>query len=120
MNTLPQPSIKSLFFSCIASLLLAIIILLVAVLPAEFNIDPTGLGNKMGLTVLSQTADNADKASVVSCPEAKIASSNQATETTENASDWQNSVVITVPPRKGLEYKLHIQNLEYKNKDITP
>ncbi len=112
MNTLPQPSIKSLFFSCIASLLLAIIILLVAILPAEFNIDPTGLGNKMGLTVLSQTADNADKASVVSCPEAKIASSSQANKATAKVSEWQDTVVITVPAKKGLEYKFYINKGE--------
>lgn len=112
MNTLPQPSLKSLLFSCIASILLAILILLIAVLPAEFNIDPTGLGHKLGLTVLSQSTDNSGNASIVSCPEPENLSSNQATETTATASEWQDSVVITVPARKGLEYKFYINKGE--------
>lgn len=103
MNTLPTPSIKSLIFSCIASLILATIILLIAVLPAEYNIDPTGLGNKLGLTVLAQSSDEAVKASVISCPDA-AKTTGQQTE----PNGWQDSVMITVPAKKGLEYKFHI------------
>jgi hypothetical protein len=116
MNTLPQPSIKSLLFSCLASIILAIIILLVAVLPAEFNIDPTGLGEKMGLTVLSQTADSSAKPSFVSCPEPENTStshaSNKPADSKAVISEWKNSVFITVPPKKGLEYKFYIQKGE--------
>lgn len=93
MNTIPQPSVKSLIVACLLSTLLAIIILLVAVLPAEFNIDPTGLGRKLGLTVLSQTADATIKPSAISC---------------SDESEWKDTVIITLPPKKGLEYKFTI------------
>ena len=103
MNTIPHPSAKSLIWSCISSILLAIIILVIAVLPAEYNIDPTGLGKTLGLTVLSQTDNDSRKASVISCPET-------AGLTPENAStlEWKDTVVITVPANKGLEYKFYI------------
>ncbi|MCK5190205.1 MAG: hypothetical protein KAR12_09150 [Methylococcales bacterium] len=103
MNTIPHPSTKSLIWSCISSVLLAIIILIIAVLPAEYNIDPTGLGKTLGLTVLSQTEGDNSKASVISCPEtAGVTAKN--TDTLE----WRDTVVITVPANKGLEYKFYI------------
>jgi hypothetical protein len=89
MNTIPEPSIKSLLLSCVFAILLAMVIFVVAVLPAEFNIDPTGLGKKLGLGVLSQTA-NSVKPSAISC---------------SDESGWNDTVVITLPANKGLEYK---------------
>ena len=100
MNTIPQPSTKSLIWLCISSFLLAMILLIIAVLPAEYNIDPTGLGEKLGLTVLSQSAGHTAKASVISCP-----------EQTPSA-EWQDTVVIHVPAKKGVEYKFYIQKDE--------
>jgi len=103
MNTLPKASIKSLVISCVVSIVLAIFILLIAVLPAEFNIDPTGFGKKLGLTVLAQTDAEVEKPAVVTCPETTQSIDGQ-TETVE----WPDSVMITVPARKGLEYKFHV------------
>lgn len=103
MNTIPHPSVKSLIWSCISSVLIAMIIFVIAVLPAEFNIDPTGLGKTLGLTVLSQTADDATKASVISCPE-----TTELTTENPNTQKWKDTVIITVPANKGLEYKLYI------------
>jgi len=108
MNTLPTASIKSLIFSCIASFLLAVIILLIAVLPAEYNIDPTGLGEKFGLTVLAQTHEEATiEPAVISCPDPE-----KTTTDKEEVNVWQDSVMITVPPKKGLEYKFHVNRGE--------
>jgi len=103
MNTIPHPSAKSLIWSCISSVLLAIIILVIAVLPAEYNIDPTGMGKTLGLTVLSQTDDASTKASVISCPE----TAGLKPENTDTLK-WTDTVVITVPANKGLEYKFYI------------
>lgn len=125
MNTIPQPSIKSLIWSSISSFVLGSIILIVAVLPAEFNIDPTGLGEKLGLTVLSKTVETIDKPMVVSCPEMSITPLENETETTKLIDDslehgnalnhpepWKDIVVISIPPRKGLEYKFYISKGE--------
>ena len=47
------PSSKSLIRATLISVVAAIIILLVAILPAEYGVDPTGLGGAMGLTELN-------------------------------------------------------------------
>lgn len=50
------PSLKKLAFAVLISLGVAAIVLVVAVLPAEYGIDPTGLGEVLGLVVLSEPA----------------------------------------------------------------
>ncbi len=115
MNTIPQPSIKSLILSCLFSILLAIVLLVLAVLPAEFNIDPTGLGKAMGLTVLSQSNDSTLVPTAIICPEIE-AITNDSVKQKAKSSQWQDSVLITVPADKGLEYKFHLikgENLEF-------
>lgn len=111
MNTIPTPSIKSLIFSCISSIILAAIILLVAVLPAEFNIDPTGLGGKFGLTVLAANGseDGTVQPVVISCPSDDI---KQTATQKSSENMWQDSVMIAVPAKKGLEYKFYIKKGE--------
>ena len=115
MDIIPQPTIKSLLLSCLFSIILAIIILLVAVLPAEFNIDPTGLGKTMGLTVLSQENNNTAKPTVISCPDIAEPTPHSVKQESQTQ-EWQDSVLITVPAYKGLEYKFHIvkgEDLEF-------
>ena len=102
MNSIPQASIKSLLLSCLFSIVLAIIILLVAVLPAEYNIDLTGLGKKLGLTVLAQTSNSEPHVDVNTCVDSDSL----------DQSAWDDSVKITIPPNKGLEYKFHINKDE--------
>ena len=94
------PSVKSLVVACVAASFLAGVILTVAVLPAEYGIDPTGLGQKMGLTALAKTTQASQDVAAVSCA--------PANSTDANASQWQDSVQITVPAGKGLEYKFHL------------
>ncbi len=116
MNSIPQPSIKSLIWALFTSILLALVIFVVAVLPAEFNIDPTGLGKKMGLTVLSKAVDSSVKPSAISCPEADIQIIDNDSAKSENSqtqtSKWKDTVSINIPPKKGLEYKFHIRKGE--------
>lgn len=52
----PTPSGKKLALSVIWALVVAAIVLVVAVLPAEYGIDPTGLGRVMGLNELNAPA----------------------------------------------------------------
>jgi hypothetical protein len=54
-----EPSMKRLAIATIFALVLAGIILVVAVLPAEYGIDPLGTGAALGLTALSEGADQA-------------------------------------------------------------
>ena len=56
MNQAPMPSGKKLLFACGSSLLLASVLLLLVILPAEYGIDPTGFGRMSGLSNLAAPA----------------------------------------------------------------
>lgn len=98
----PVQSLKTLIISMACAILLAFFILIAFVGPAEYGIDPTGLGKKLGLTELAQPTQVNTKA-VLACPVGK------------QQSDWQDIVIITVPAKSGLEYKFYIQ----KGEEIT-
>ena len=71
--------------------LLAAVVLVIAILPAEYGIDPTGIGKAVGLTSLGNTEGPAID--------------------TPGATDLafrEDTANITVPAGKGLEYKFHI------------
>jgi hypothetical protein len=82
---------------------IAVITLVVFILPAEYNIDPTGLGEKIGLTIL---AKNLSQKSPV------IAVNGQ--NSVEERSD---TVEVIVPAGRGVEYKFQLdsqQTMKYK------
>ncbi|NRA60891.1 MAG: hypothetical protein HRU25_08245 [Psychrobium sp.] len=79
---------QSLLTSTIVALLIAIVALVLFILPAEYNIDPTGVGEKLGLTVFNGQG----KETVA--PKIDVADSQPG------------SVTITVPAGRGIEYKL--------------
>jgi len=54
-NTHPLPTLPQLLKATGIAVLVAAAILITTVLPAEFGIDPTGMGKAMGLTSLSAT-----------------------------------------------------------------
>ena len=120
----PVPSLKSLIIASIFATLLATLILISAVLPAEYGIDPTGLGKMMGLTALSAQTKATSQPLAITCPvlppQAAEVSSQDQKQAANQASDstgttqkqpqpqWQDSVKIMVPAGKGLEYKFHL------------
>jgi len=93
LDSLVQSTATLTWASAFAALL-ASITLLVAILPAEYGIDPTGIGKLMGLTTLASIETHNNDMS-----------SAKATQAIEYRED---SVNITVPAGKGLEYKLHL------------
>jgi len=128
----PVQSLKSLIIATASATLLATLILISAVLPAEYGIDPTGLGKMMGLTALSAQTKAASQSLAITCPvlppqPAEISGQdqnhtvNKSTGSTETAKkeqlpQWQDSVKIMVPAGEGLEYKFHLAkgaSLEY-------
>ncbi|WP_432470312.1 hypothetical protein [Amphritea sp. HPY] len=93
MNQLTPPiaSAATLIKACISAISLAAVVLTVAILPAEYNIDPTGLGKAMGLTSLASVEPI------------------KSAVTAAKVSYQSDTVSIEVPPMSGLEYKLHLQ-----------
>ena len=91
----PPPSTTTLIRSSIIATLSAALALTVAILPAEYGIDPTGIGKTLGLTALSST-DNSDQ-------------NQQAANTLSAIGIQEDTVNITVPANDGLEYKFYIK-----------
>ncbi len=90
----PIQSVKTLVLASVCATLLASILLVTAVLPAEYGIDPTGLGKKMGLTTLAASSENIIDPMGSSCK--------------EQLTQWADSTTIVVPSHSGLEYKFHL------------
>ena len=102
-NNVPVQSLKTLILSLISAVLLAFFILIAFVGPAEYGIDPIGLGKALGLTALAPVETPAHEKSVISCPVG------------EQLADWEHIVMITIPAQSGLEYKFYLE----KGKEMT-
>jgi len=87
---------RSLIKATIISVVIAIIALVLFILPAEYNIDPTGVGKKLGLTVFNKQA---------------VIVQTQNLET-GSSKTMEDSVVISVPARRGIEYKLAMRQYQ--------
>lgn len=98
------PSTKSLIKATIAALAGSAVILVTAILPAEYGIDPTGVGKALGLNVLSQ----AQAAEVVSTPASKpmnLLASNDGPLRKAVAAPRTNTMTLTLLPNQGAEMK---------------
>lgn len=102
-SNIPVQSLKTLIISLSSAVLFAFFILIVFVAPAEYKIDPTGLGESLGLTQLAEplTAVQKNIKTVMSCPVGKQA-------------NWQDIVMINLPANSDLEYKFYLN----KNAEI--
>jgi len=89
-------NLTTLIKASLAALVLAAVALLTLILPAEYNIDPTGIGQRLGLTVLAQSAE-ASPVDPESIPESTAS---------------QQVIEITVPANKGIEYKLQMEQYD--------
>ncbi len=90
---LPIHSTKTLAKATLVASLIAALVFVTVILPAEYNIDPTGVGEMLGLNVLAQTSDE------------NISSVSSAAFSTGERSD---TTTITVPGKSGLEYKFQL------------
>ncbi|MFT7485261.1 MAG: hypothetical protein ACI9F9_001108 [Candidatus Paceibacteria bacterium] len=90
-----QPSLASLVKAVAIAFVIAALLLVLVVLPAERNIDITGFGHAIGLTALSAPPTEAEAQ-----PAPK--DSTAAGAKTEDRTD------IEIPPNSGLEYKFYI------------
>lgn len=107
------PTLKSLFISSTVALLLAAILLVFAILPAEYGIDPTGFGKKTGLLTLAL----ATKPSLGIAVEPNCAPANALTikeidpelAATQLTDYWRDTVTVIIPPLGGREYKFFLE-----------
>ncbi|RDX36662.1 hypothetical protein DZA50_03725 [Kangiella sp. HD9-110m-PIT-SAG07] len=105
-----QPTVtnKSLIKATVIALVAAAVALVTVILPAEYNIDPTGIGKAIGITVLSNSE----------LPDQEQISQASETKTDAARSKNQSDIIeVTVPAGRGVEYKFQMDQfakMEYE------
>lgn len=109
------PSIKQLILATGMAGTIAVVILLTAVLPAEYGIDPTGVGKALRLTTLNAPqaetpSANAPSAAVVAPQPAPVAppaaAQAQPVTVARSATPFRSDeMTLTLQPSEGLEVK---------------
>ena len=125
MNEQTGPSMKKLAGATVFALVLAAVILGVAVLPAEYGIDPLGTGQLLGFSKLAEEANSAPL-DLTALAEAKPTPiGNKQLTTPPVLTDWNrshnsrykvDSRKIELPPGGKMEFKYQIRkgaNLVY-------
>jgi hypothetical protein len=92
------PTTDRLIRSTLLAFIGACVLLVLFVLPAEYGIDPTGIGGKIGLTQMAHAGGNTGNQSleIVSTP----------------TGDWRDEVSVTIDGYGQLELKLSMQQGE--------
>lgn len=85
---------KTLLKATVSAIAIAVIALVIFILPAEYNIDPTGIGKSLGLTVLATAGEEQQPAIDVAAV---------------NGSDEFQTIEVTVPAGRGIEYKFYMK-----------
>jgi hypothetical protein len=109
----PTVSMKTLIRASLAAIVVAGTVLVTIILPAEYNLDPTGLGATMGLTILAESAETEKEANTEANTEANAEEGIQSRYQV-NPVDAANEQVIevTVPAGRGIEYKFYMAQYE--------
>ena len=83
---------------------IASVVLTVAVLPAEYGIDPTGIGRALGLTALQSAAAEPAPAAPPPAP-----SSSGTVAAAQQSAYRADTRTVTLPPGEGLEIKTRLE-----------
>lgn len=102
------PSSRQLFQSSLLALVIAAVVLVVAVLPAEYGIDPTGFGSKLGLNALHKSQEM-EPPSGTSSPSSTLSTNLLANTTSpvqRQAKAYRNDTMrLDLAPGQGAEIK---------------
>ncbi|WP_245907178.1 transmembrane anchor protein [Photobacterium sanctipauli] len=122
-NRAELPTTKQLVRSTFIALGVAVALLVTVILPAEYAIDPTGVGRVMGLTemgeIKEQLAQEAAEDRAVSEVVTVVASAEnepvtdepelitpQQESTVETVPVWKDKIMVSLKPGQGAEVKL--------------
>jgi hypothetical protein len=102
-DDIPEPTPKvpdkaTLAYATLFALFVAGSLLLLFILPAEYGVDPTGIGGAMGLTQLSHGGSELDLGD-------RLGTISKA----EPAAPRNDTVTITLPGLQDNEYKFHLE-----------
>ncbi len=90
---------SALFMYSIYSLVFAVVVLVFVILPAEYNIDPTGIGKKLGLTVFNEEST-------------EISTALSSPETAKKLEYSTETITVIVPAGRGVEYKFTMEQYQ--------
>ncbi|WP_286238273.1 hypothetical protein [Neptuniibacter halophilus] len=99
------PSTKSLIKATVAAGAAASVILLTTVLPAEYGIDPTGIGKALGLTVLNEANDAELEELPVKADLENLILGSAAPVWKGQEQPRSDTMTLTLLPRQGAEIK---------------
>jgi hypothetical protein len=110
---------KKIIKALIIAIVISAVLLVGAVLPAEYGIDPTGIGRTLGFTRLYSPSDSSAAVARVLYPRLKMeqAGSDKGVKKPVEADNpppsqqyeiREDSVQVTVPAGKGIEYKIYM------------
>lgn len=122
-ETLAPPSAARLLRSTLAAVAVAVVILLTTVLPAEYGVDPTGVGRVLGLTQMGEikvslareaAAEDAAAAEEAAADElsiAEVAPAASAVQVPAAPADsgWTDVTIVNLAPGEGKEVKLEMK-----------
>ena len=91
-----------------AALLVAGLVLVIAVLPAEYGIDPTGLGRRLGLTAMNDVQKSLDAFQATRAAGASGGATIVAQERTFN----EETIELKLAPGDSVEYKYRLDKGE--------
>ena len=118
------PSSKQLLRSTILAAVSAVVLLVAVVLPAEYGVDPTGIGRVLRMTEMGEikqqlAADAAADAAAAPAAPAQAVGAVAAAKATANvaqppapapvaavAIEWRDEMPVTLTPGEGTEIKL--------------
>jgi hypothetical protein len=116
------PTSKQLIKSTVLAAIAAVVLLFTVVLPAEYGIDPTGVGSILQLTEMGQVKQQlADEAAadaagllVAETPSidnvAEQAVSTTLSDTAVASGEWRDEIPFTLTPGEGLEIKMKMDS----------
>lgn len=106
-TTIPLHSKSTLIKALIGAVVLSSVIYVTVVLPAEYQKDPTGTGKLLGLMVLAQEPATPPPAAAPQTT-APSATTPLMLQQVPDAQPREDETTIVVPARKGIEYKVHM------------
>lgn len=126
----PLPSSRQLLKATAIAVGVASVLLVTTILPAEYGVDPTGIGSRLGLSVLASTAEAAEpvvpspaanasteaanaalaKKAIAAFGKSEGQSLDAGAVSIGNGTLRQDTLSVTLPPGKGAEIKAHMKS----------
>jgi hypothetical protein len=104
------PSARKLLQSTLLALITALALLVIAVLPAEYGIDPTGIGHWLGLKKMGEIKQSlAIEAQQNTTQDSKFVLQSAAIAATTEQSVRSDQTVITLKPGEATEIKMEMK-----------